>query len=398
MPLQVLVIGDIGNIFQTLQKFTKAHIHIINFFKDGAGVYTYEKNVETFSNYKVRDHLKKINEIAHNYDICITMGTGERIAYLADLNYSVFYVGRDIDAPRFIKNSKEEWFDEPLHTLNFLERRFYKKCFENANFHLAYTWVFEHLKKYTKNGIKLDMMPIDTSVFKTTLESLDKPKRKFTFFSPQRMGKPKGTDLIWKALPLCKSDFEIIQVEWFDVSTKEELRIKDELIKTKPQQVKFIPMISREDISKYYNFADAVIGNMRIGTYALIELEGIFCRKPVLQYTDKNMKIFSGNNELDSPIIPTSNEPAEIAKVIDRIVDDKNFREQLLEKEYTFANEISDPQRVADWWDNFFLKIHQKYPKLKKDTPKININFQLILFLLGNRLYFKKFKNLLGIN
>ena len=36
--------------------------------------------------------------------------------------------------------------------------------------------------------------------------------------------------------------------------------------------------------------------------------------------------------------------------------------------------------------------------KLKKDTPKININFQLILFLLGNRLYFKKFKNLLGIN
>ena len=140
------------------------------------------------------------------------------------------------------------------------------------------------------------------------------------------------------------------------------------------------------------------MGNMRIGTYALIELEGIFCRKPVLQYTDKNMKIFSGNNELDSPIVPTSNEPAEIAKVIDRIVDDKNFREQLLEKEYTFAKEISDPQRVADWWDNFFLKIHQKHPKLKKNTPKINVNFQLILFLLGNRLYFKKFKNLLGIN
>ena len=34
---------------------------------------------------------------------------------------------RKSDAPRFIKNSKEEWFDEPLHRLNFLERRFYKK-------------------------------------------------------------------------------------------------------------------------------------------------------------------------------------------------------------------------------------------------------------------------------
>ena len=398
MTLRILAIGDVGNIMYTLRKYTKAEIHIINFFKDGAGVFTYGKGIETFSNYKVKDHLKKINKIAKDYDICITMGTGERIAYLADLNYSVFYVGRDIDAPRFIKNSKEEWFDEPLHTLNFLERWFYRNCFENANFHLAYTWVFEHLQKYTKNGIKLDMMPIDTSTFKTTTNSLNKPKNKFTFFSPQRMGKPKGTDLIWKAISLCKSDFEIIQVEWFDVSTKEELRIKDELIKTKPEKVKFIPMISREDMPKYYNFADAVMGNMRIGTYALIELEGIFCKKPILQYTNKNMKIFSGTNELDSPMLPTSNEPTEIAKVIDKIVEDKKFREELFEKEYAFAKQISDPQLVAGWWDDFFLKIHQKHPKIKKNSPQINVKLRLILFLIGNRLYFKKFKNLLGIN
>ena len=398
MTLRVLAIGDIGNILQTLRKYTKAEIHIINFFRDGAGIFTYEKDVETFPNYKVKDHLKRVNEIADDFDVCITMGTGERIAYLADLNYSVFYVGRDIDAPRFVKNSKEEWFTEPLHTLNFLERLFYRKCFENANFHLAYTWVFEHLKKYTKNGIKLDMMPIDTSVFNTNPAPLNKSKNKFTFFSPQRMGKPKGTDLIWKALPLCKSDFEIMQVEWFDVSTKEELKIKDELIKTKPKQVKFIPMISREDMAKYYNFADAVMGNMRIGTYALIELEGIFCKKPILQYTNKNMKIFSGTTELNSPMLPTSNEPAEIAKVIDKIVEDKNFRDELFEKEYSFAKQISDPELVAKWWDDFFLQIHQKYPKIKKNTPKINMKFRLTLFLIGNRLYFKKFKNLLGIN
>lgn len=395
MPLRVLVIGDIGNIFQTLQKFTKSDIHIINFFKDGAGMYTYEKDIETFSNYKVTDHLKKINEIAHNYDICITMGTGERIAYLADLNYSVFYVGRDIDAPRFIKNSKEEWFDEPLHTLNFLERRFYKQCFKNANFHLAYTWVFEHLKKYTKNGIKLDMIPIDTSVFKTTSESLDKPKNKFIFFSPQRMGKPKGTDLIWKALPLCKSDFEIIQVEWFDVSTKEELRIKDELIKTKPKQVKFIPMIPRSDISKYYNFADAVIGNMRIGTYALIELEGIFCKRPVLQYTNKNMKIFGKRKQLESPMVPLSNDPKEIAKIIDKLVEDEKFRIELLEKEYSFAQEISNPENVAAWWDEFFIKIHEQYPKIRRNSSKFSIKYRLLIFLLGNRLYLKKIKRIL---
>jgi glycosyltransferase involved in cell wall biosynthesis len=398
MTIKVLAIGDIGNILQTLQKYTKADIHVINFFKDGAGQYTYEKNIETFSNYKVTDHIKKINQISQDYDVCITMGTGERIAYLADLNYSVFYVGRDIDTPRFIKNSREEWFNEPLHTLNFIERWFYKKCFQNANFHLAYTWVFEHLKKYTKNGIKLDMMPIDSNIFKTNVKPLQKQKSKFTFFSPQRMGKPKGTDLIWKALTLCKSDFEVIQVEWFDVSTKEELEIKDDLIKNKPKQVKFIPMIKREDMSKYYNFADAILGNMRIGTYALIELEGIFCKKPVIQYTNKNMKIFAGDKELDSPMVPTSNKPNEIAKIIDKIVEDDDFRKKLLEQEYEFAKEISDPKKVAEWWDNFFLEIHEKYPKIKKKSSKFVIKARLFIFLLGNRLYLKKIKRRLGIN
>jgi len=37
LSLKVLAIGDIGNILQTLRKYTKAEIHIINFFKDGAG-------------------------------------------------------------------------------------------------------------------------------------------------------------------------------------------------------------------------------------------------------------------------------------------------------------------------------------------------------------------------
>ena len=43
------------------------------------------------------------------------MGTGERTAYLADLNYIPFYVGRDIDAPRFKKISNEDWSQEALH-------------------------------------------------------------------------------------------------------------------------------------------------------------------------------------------------------------------------------------------------------------------------------------------
>ena len=120
MVINRLASGDVGNILATLRKFTKTKIHIINSPKDDAGLFTYDASYELFENYKVQDQVKKINELTNNFDFCITMGAGERIAYLADLNYISLYVGRDIDVPRFIKNSTEEWFNQPLHTLNFL--------------------------------------------------------------------------------------------------------------------------------------------------------------------------------------------------------------------------------------------------------------------------------------
>ena len=395
MTIRVLAIGDVGNELASIRKFTKKiDIHIINFYKDGAGVFTYADNIETFENYKVVDHVKKINEIKNNYDICITMGTGERIAYLADLNYVAYYVGRDIDAPRFIKNSKEEWFDEPLHKLNFLERWFYKNTFKNAIGHVAYTWVFEHLKKYTNRGVKLDLKPVDPLLFSPNIQPLKNEKRKFTFFSPQRMGRPNGTDLIWKAIPFCKSDFEILQVEWFDVSTNEELKIKEELIRSKPSKVKFIPMIKREDMAKYYKFSDAVLGNMKIGTYKLVELEGVLCKKPVLQWSNPEFKIIIDNKEIESPFLPESNKPEDIAKIIDKLVIDSKFRDELLANEYQFVKKISDPEMIGMWWDLFFERLVQQYPSINKKSSKIRVKFRMLLFLLANRAYFKKFKKL----
>ena len=395
MTIKVLAIGDVGNILQTIKKFTKkSEIYIINFHKDGTGIYTYADDVETFPNYKVSEHVKRINEIKDNFDICITMGTGERIAYLADLNYIAYYVGRDIDAPRFIKNSREEWFNEPLHTLNIFERWFYKNAFKNAIAHIAGIWVFEHLKKYTKNGIKLDMAPVDTTIFNSDVKPIEKEKKKFTFFSPQRIGIPKGTDLIWNALSYCKSDFEIIQVNWFDVSTKEELRIKDELLKTKPPQVTLVPMIHREDMPRYYTFADAVLGSMRIGTYAATELDATMCKKPVILYTNPQMKLIANGKEIKSPFLPTCNEPKVIAEIIDKVVTSSDFRNKLVEEQYKFVKEIADPEKVAAWWDSFFEEIAQKHKSIRKNSSLVRVKLRLWYFLIANRLYFTKFKKL----
>tara|TARA_B100001750_G_scaffold74540_1_gene59332 strand:- start:100 stop:240 length:141 start_codon:yes stop_codon:yes gene_type:complete len=46
MTINILAIGDVGNILAALRKFTKTKIHIINSPKDDAGIFTYDSNYE----------------------------------------------------------------------------------------------------------------------------------------------------------------------------------------------------------------------------------------------------------------------------------------------------------------------------------------------------------------
>ena len=396
MVLNILVISDVGNYFKTVSKYVKkSKIHIINFPKDGAGVYTYDENYELFENYKVKEQVKKINEIKNDFDLAIVMGSGERIAYLSDLNYISYYVGRDIDAPRFIKNSKEPWYKESLHKLNFFERRFYKKTFDFAIAHIAPTWVFEHLKKYQGNNIKMDLKPIDLSLFNDNSQTLEKKKEKFTFFCPQRMGIPKGTDILWKALEFCKSDFQILQVDWRDTGTDEENRTSLKLKENLPSQVKLIPMIKRKEMPNYYKWCDAIIGNLKIGSFEYVELEAVMSKKPVINFTDKKIKIIYDEKEIESPFIPRDNDPEKIAEVIDKFVQSKQFRENIFEKEYEFVQKISDPEKAGKWWDSLFEKLIKEYPSINRKSSKIDVRLRMISFLVANRLYFNKIKKII---
>ena len=390
MVINILAIGDVGNNLSTLRKFTKTKIHIINSPKDDAGLFTYDASYELFENYKVQDQVKKINEIKNNFDFCITMGAGERIAYLADLNYISLYVGRDIDAPRFIKNPTEEYFTEPIHTLNFLERRFYRRAFDSAIAHIGGRWLLPDLKKYSKNYIRLDRVIIDPTLFNDTIKPIDKKKEKFTFFCPQRLGLGKGTDILWEAIKYCKTDFDIIQVDWRGVSQDQDKKTSLKLRESRPKQVKLIPMIKRNEITKYYAWADAVIGNLRMGYFENIELEAIFCKKPVISYVNKSIQYILENKQLESQFLPTSNEPKEIAKVIDRVVESKQFRDDLLKREREFVLEIANAEKIAKWWDSLFEQMATKHKSIHKNSSKFALKFNLILFLIGNRLYTKK--------
>ncbi len=396
MVIRILVIGDVANYFKTVSKYVKnSKIHIINFPKDGPGVFTYDEDYELFENEKVMEQVKKINKIKNDYDLAIVMGTGERIAYLADLNYVSFYVGRDIDAPRFIKNSRESWYNEPLHKLNFFERKFYRKTFEFAIAHVAPTWVFEHLKRYSGRNIKMDLKPIDLTLFGRKNEPLQIDKNKFTFFCPQRMGIPKGTDVLWKALELCKSDFNILQVDWRDIGTDEENRTSLNLRENLPSQVKLIPMIKRKDMPKYYQWCDAVIGNLRIGSFEYVELEAVMCKKPVISFTDKDIKIIFNGKEIEAPFIPENNDPKIIAESIDKIVLSQQFREKVLEREFEFVKKISDPNIAGQWWDSFFEKMNNENRIINRNSSKLKIKLRIMYFLISNRLYLRKIKNVI---
>jgi len=155
-------------------------------------------------------------------------------------------------------------------------------------------------------------------------------------------------------------------------------------------------MIQRKDMPRYYKFADAVIGNMRIGTYGLVELEGVFCKTPVIQYTDPSMKIIVNGKDVKSPFLPYSNDPKTIAEVIDNIVTSKDFRDELMQKEYNFVKEIADPEKVAAWWDDLFEDLVKKHKSIKKNSSPIRIKLRMLYFLIANRLYYKKIKKLLA--
>ena len=398
MVINVLAIGDVSNVMKSISKITKkSKIHIINFPKDGPGEFICDDDVEFFSSWKVREQVERINEIKDNYDICITMGTGDRIAYLADLNYIQYFVGRDIDAPIFVKNSKEQWFKTPLHKLNFLERKFYHDSFKNALEHVAGRWVYPFLKKFDKNGIRMDMMYVDSTIFSDRKKMIKQEKTKFTFFCPQRMGIPKGTNLLWEALKFCKSNFEIIQVNWFDESNEEQLKIKDELLGQIPLQVKLVPMIKRNDMVNYYNFADAVIGSMYSGFTEGVEIEGVMCKKPVLQYQSKKMTIIIKNKEILPPFYPLSNNLKDIAEAIDRTVESEEFREDLVRQQSQFIKNFSDPIFIGEWWDDMFIKKSYEKQTIRKNSSNISIKFRMLLFLIGNRLYWKKIKKFIKI-
>ena len=398
LVIKVLAIGDLSNNVVMFKKFTKnSEIHLVNFSWEGPSkVMDIKENVEFFNTDKIAKMVEKINRIKDNYDICLAMSsTGLLVSYLADLNYIAYFVGHDIRSPPFIKNVKDPLStEESLYHFNAIERWYYKKAYENAIAAVVTDdEMLHHLKKYRKDPTRITGYIVDTTLFNENVKPIEKTKEKFTFFSPARMGLQKGTDKIFEALKNCKSDFDIIQVKWYDERTTKERELAKKWIENPPKQVKYVPIMKREDVGRYMVFADAVLGQVS-GIQADVERSGALCKKAVIHYADPKLSYIVDGERRASPFLPKSNDIKTITEIIDRVVEDKQFRDKLAKEEYDFVKKLSDPEIVMNQWEKLFESMAKKYESSYKKTHSLKLKIRLWGYLIGNRAYIKKIKKI----
>jgi len=202
LKIRVLAMEESETLIKDISKFVKkSEINLIN-IKSNVRSFLVDKNLEFFESKDPVKQVKRVNQIKDGYDLCLVSSwSAARIAYLADLNYIIFFVGHDIRIPPFIKNSKPSYFKKPVNKLNFFERIFYKKVLYAAIACVTGSEeLYDCLKKYRKDAIRIDRVIVDTNTFKPNVKPLDVPKNKFTFFCPQRIGIEKGTDILFMHL------------------------------------------------------------------------------------------------------------------------------------------------------------------------------------------------------
>jgi len=406
LTLKILAIGDGTNNFYLLQKYAKNfEVHLIDFPKKGVSIKSHATSpneIELFDSLLISKQVDKIKQIKDEFDLCIAKPwAGARVAYLAGLNYIMYFTGSDIVTPPFIKNAKHPYFDEVTENFSLLERSFYRKVFDNAIACVSTTdEYFLPLQKYRKDAMRIDRVCVDTELFNENVGQCNLQKKKFTFFSPQRFGLEKGYDLIWDAIKLCKSDFDILQVKWFVESNRGGRSVTDpsklskinrDLYENTPSQIKFIPLIDHRDLGRYFSACDAVIGEMRGGFQPGADREAAFCKKPVLSYSDPNKKIILDGKEIESPFLPKSRDPNELAKLIDKIVESKEFRDDLAAKEHEYIKNLSTPELVMKDWESIFQTAHKKYKTINRKTSFYE-NIVNYLGLSFEKFYIKKFR------
>lgn len=358
MPdLKVLVVNDFASLGVTLQKYLNFQVDVIYLYKHP--VLSLAKNPLFFVKDDLLTQISQIKSLSKEYDIFLCFGwLAAAICYLAGVNYIMYFVDEYIDS-RYRLWKK----------MSFVKKYFYSELFKDVLKNASKTiGSYPHngtiLKKY-RNDTEVIFPMVDPEMFNPNVKKIDLNENKFVFFSPQRIEESKGQLLMWKALNLTKSNFIVLQTDWGAGDYYQAA------IHTKPDKVKIVPKIPRNEIPSYYLSANALLGQISTTTCGGIEREAISCKIPVFCYAANG---FTENE----PFYRNSTNPVDMAKYIDKMVEDENFREELVIKQSEWLKNTFNNNTIADQWEEVFQEVHQ----LDNHKPRERYDIGLKLFNL----------------
>jgi glycosyltransferase involved in cell wall biosynthesis len=198
----------------------------------------------------------------------------------------------------------------PSSVLGRLLKNPYAKALSAAEYVVCHEAITDEIQTIRRDASSL-ASPIDTVRFNPSVSPL-RLGQGLTFFSPSRMDKWKGHETTWRALSMMKNHdrVKVYQSDWG--WEPEYFSLK----RSAPSNVKFIRVIPRSEIQHYYRGSDVVVGQMKIGYPGMVELEAAASGVPVTVYSKNS----------DTPFLPKRADAKELADLLDRLVEDDQFR------------------------------------------------------------------------
>lgn len=353
---KILLVHDSASFAFILQKHLPADVSAIYYSAHDA--ISQVKDPLFFVKNGIKSQIRQIKELSRKYDVFLCYGwPAAAICYLAGVNYGMVFFDAYIDPEYRIRKKLS-----PIKEL--ILQDIYKSAIECATFAVAgLLHDAEILKKYRPDTRIIHQL-IDEEMFNQNVKRIDLSQGKFTFFSPQRIEPDKGQIIMWDAIRLTKSEFIVLQTDWGSGEYYEKS------LATKPDKVKIIPKVKRENMPNYLASVDALLGQISKTSVGSTEREAALCNTPVFCYAPYS---FSEND----PVYRESKEPRDIARYIDRMVTDKNFRDELRKKQGEWVRNTFDNKKTVKQWLEVFEEATNK-----KITYKIKFRHSLVIKII----------------
>lgn len=328
--LRVLVVNDFSSGAFLFQKYLKSKVSVIYFGNDP--VISPTRDPLYFERRDIPSQVSRLRELASLFDVFVCFGwIASAICYLANVNYIMYFVDSYIEPKDRIRKK-----------MFFIKRHLVLDLFADAVMHASkiVTVVPKDVRTLRKyhDDVTLVLPMVDPQMFNLGAGRINLGESKFAFFSPGRIDKGKNQHLIWDSIRLTSSDFVVVQPDWGSGPYYEEL------MSNRPDKVKIIPKIKREQISAYYASSDAVLGQISLTTCGSVEREAALCGKAVFCYAPD---CFTASD----PFYKGNLAAEEIAKYIDRMVTDEKFRTELADSQHKWITENFDNNKIAEKWE-----------------------------------------------